>query len=281
MNSLLPTPPKDEEEEEAVLLHSANPNQVTISMTVPVPEAPDPVVIEAPADDPPTEPVAEALIEAPLPEPVAEDTVSEEVPAVPDVAEAAGAAAEAQADAAIEAAEAAGLDMAAVEAEYLNSGGELSPETMARLVEVMGRVNVSSQQVASYFRGLKALQEVRTLKAQMALGGSEALDATLAWARDNLTEQDLAGYNAMADGPDDEQYIKTLRLLHSQYREASMVGGDRVQADTGSAPAGQLISSQAELAERLGDPSLAASPAKQKELQELLRLSVERGFYKG
>lgn len=300
MNSVLPVTPEDEEEKEAVLEHPGNPNQVTISMTVPIPEVQETVVVEAPPVDaapipdpvplPEPESTPESVSEVPeAAEPAPDEPPVEEVgevvetdpEPVSDVAEAAGAAAEAEAEVAIEAAEAAGLDMAAVEAEYIANGGELSPETLAHIVDVMGKVNVSEQQVAAYFRGLKALQEVRTLKAQMALGGADVLDATLAWARDNLNDQDLAGYNAMADGPDDEQYIKAIRLLHTQYRESSMVGGERVQADTGGAPVGEMISSQSELAERLADPAVATSLTKQKELQELLRRSVEQGFYKG
>lgn len=88
---------------------------------------------------------------------------------------------------------AAGLDMAALSAEFAERG-ELSPESF----KALEAVGISRQLVDSYIAGVRAVGDKQRQDLAASVGGEDTLQAIMDWGRFNLSPQEQAAWDATA-----------------------------------------------------------------------------------
>jgi hypothetical protein len=128
-------------------------------------------------------------------------------------------------DDAAAAAQKAGLDMAALNAEFAEKG-DLTPETRTKL-ETAG---YPKEMVDSYIEGQKALASKYHAAAQEAAGSKENLDTMLDWASKHFTPKEAEVFNKATASGDVEQLKFAVSALKSRYSAAE---GEKPQLLTG------------------------------------------------
>ena len=177
----------------------------------------------------------------------------------------------------------AGLDYQAIVNEYQTTG-YIKPETKDALRKAVEKAGLPPELVDQYFVNLKAQEALLVNKAYEIAGGKDAYEEMGAWARENLTPEEIETFSSMAKTGSPDQALLAVKLLHGQWRQAAMEGGQRMRASSGSSGSGsqsKLFHSMAELAEAQKDPNYAISPTLQREVQERLQRSIAAGVFKG
>lgn len=128
-------------------------------------------------------------------------------------------------EAATTAVEKAGLDMESLQAEY-SKEGKLSDESVAKLE----KAGITKAQLDQYIEGQKAQATLYTQSLAEAVGGTDALNETLKWAADALTESEITAANAALTSGNAEQAKLVLaglnsRRLQATGEEPTLVGG--------------------------------------------------------
>lgn len=172
-------------------------------------------------------------------------------------------------EAATEAAKKAGVDMAALSAEYAEKG-ELSEATLKDL-ESKG---FDRPTVDAYIEGQKALGAKMVAAASEAVGGEENLKATLAWAKANLSEEAIAAYDKTIDGGDLATIDLAVRGLYSQFVAAegkapTLVTGEQATGEKGAV----AFTSTEQVRAAMSDPRYAKDAAYRKQVANRLAVS--------
>jgi hypothetical protein len=159
----------------------------------------------------------------------------------------------------------AGLDMAALNAEFA-AEGKLSEASMAALANS----GIDQATVDSYIAGRQALQEKFSSEAMAETpGGAEKYPEMIAWAKANMTDAEIAAYNTA---------VSSGNLAQAKLAVAGL--GARFAADVGSEPnliggapgasAGDVFESTAQLTAAMKDPRYTSDPAYRNAVREKL-----------
>lgn len=149
----------------------------------------------------------------------------------------------------------------------LSEKGALSPDSYKEL-EAMGH---SKQVVDTYLQGLQQQQEA----ALAPVGGKENYSKVLAWAKDNLTPEEITSFDSAVNGP--QQKI-ALEWINSKYSAAQGPGKPQriVQGNIpGTAPAAQGFRSSAEQIAAMSDPRYKTDPAYRDSVAKRLAATTE------
>lgn len=150
----------------------------------------------------------------------------------------------------------AGLDMAALNAEFATEG-KLSEASLAALA----KTGIDQATVDSYIAGRQALQDKFSSEAMAETpGGAEKYTDMVTWAKANMTEAEITAYNTA---------VTSGNLAQAKLAVAGL--GARFSADVGSEPtllggapgagSGDVYESRAQLTAAMKDPKYAADPA--------------------
>jgi hypothetical protein len=140
--------------------------------------------------------------------------------------------------------------------------GEWDPEVV-NAVENMNPVDVANMflenqqtQQQSAFQATESDIE----QIQQAVGGSDEYQSMIQWAGQNLSEQEVAMYDAVMDRGDPLAMFFAAQALNARYQDAVGYDGEML---TGSAPrnANDAFRSQAELVAAMSDPRYDKDPA--------------------
>ena len=157
--------------------------------------------------------------------------------------------AQAAAEGAEGAVNAAGLDLASLEAKYSEKG-----EIDATDYEALAKVGISKGMVDSYIAGQVAIGEALTQRVYSHVGGKETLDAMVGWAAEGgLTTDEVAAFNQTIDTGNEAQVKLALDGLKAKYAAAGLntpklIGGGRDGA------ANDVYRSPAEMMRDMNDP---------------------------
>lgn len=164
--------------------------------------------------------------------------------------------------------EGAGLDWAALNTEYAESG-KLSEETYASL-EKAGLPRV---EVDTYIRGKQADADAYDAAVYGTAGGTEAYGSLIEWAKTNLTDAEKIAFNESVTSGNPAKAklaVEALAGRHAAKRGAppsSLLNGKK--AATGVQP----FKSQVEVTAAMRSPAYKSDPAFRAEVVERLRLS--------
>jgi hypothetical protein len=175
------------------------------------------------------------------------------------------------AEVAVKAVADAGLDMAALEAEYAENG-KLSEDSLTKL-EGKG---LTRDQVDAYIKGQEARgAQLRTEFSTIA-GGEDRLKAVYEWAASNMDAKDLANYNGFIDAGNTDGAKLMLKGIVASYEA---VNGREPQLITGEAARGQGIApyeSSAQMVKDMSSKEYETDPAFRKKVEQ--RLSVTKAW---
>ena len=152
--------------------------------------------------------------------------------------------------------------------------GEWDPEVVDKVE------NMSPVDVANMFLENQQAQQQSTPQAtesdieqiQQAVGGSEEYRSMIEWAGQNLTEQEVAMYDAVMDRGDPLAMFFAAQALNARYQDAVGYDGEML---TGSAPrnTADVFRSQAELVAAMSDPRYDKDPAYRADIADKLERS--------
>ena len=141
---------------------------------------------------------------------------------------------------------------------------EANPSDIANMyLEYRSKTEASNEPVQMTAEFADSLRE--------SVGGDQQYNQMLGWAGENLTDQEIASYDAIMDKGDPEAAYWAVQALSYRYRDANGVEGDLVQ---GKPPGpGNTFRSQAELVEAMSDPRYDKDPAYRRDLMRRLENS--------
>ncbi len=152
--------------------------------------------------------------------------------------------------------------------------GEWDPEIVNQVE------NMSPVDVANMFLENQQAQQQSTPQAtesdieqiQQAVGGSEEYRSMIEWAGQNLTEQEVAMYDAVMDRGDPLAMFFAAQALNARYQDAVGYDGEML---TGTAPrnTADVFRSQAELVAAMSDPRYDKDPAYRADIADKLERS--------
>ena len=165
--------------------------------------------------------------------------------------------------------------------------GELSEETREAVVKQIFAPGVpkaqQEQYLATFEAGLKAMGEAATRSAFDIVGGQEAYESMKAWAASNLSEAEIAAFDADALGTDMGRRDTAIRGLHARAQQASGSEPDfepNLAHDGGRGAGEPIIGSRQELARIQATEEYRTDPAVRAKVERQLRQSMATGKYK-
>jgi hypothetical protein len=154
--------------------------------------------------------------------------------------------------------------------------GQLSPEDYSQLQEA----GFSQEMVDAYLSGLQykaaqdtalTVKEITAIKQQY--GGEKGYSEMLEWAADNLSEEEIKGFNEIVTGNSTMSAVRmAVSGLHAKYTsktgvEPKLIGGRATKTST------DRFESTAQLVEAMKDPRYQADPAYRRKIEDKLSRS--------
>jgi len=152
--------------------------------------------------------------------------------------------------------------------------GEWDPEIVSK-VEGMNAVDVANmflEKGGAQQQQAPQATESDIEQIQEAVGGAGEYRNMIQWAGQNLSEQEVAMYDAVMDRGDPLAMFFAAQALNARYQDAVGYDGEML---TGSAPrnAGDTFRSQAELVAAMSDPRYDRDPAYRADVADKLERS--------
>lgn len=175
--------------------------------------------------------------------------------------------------AAAEAALKAGVDVQALNEEYVRNGGKLSDETMKKLADK----GITAPMVNGYIEGLKASASADRARLVDAMNGREAdLEAIYEWAGTNMTPTEISGYNNLVTGPNRNIDAALIYLDSMVSRYNASLGKDPMTPVVGTGtPAvhgAQPFADQGEMVAAISDPRYRTNDAYRANVEARIKL---------
>lgn len=172
-------------------------------------------------------------------------------------------------EAAEQAVEKAGLDMAALNTEYATSG-KLSDETYTKLAQA----GITKDLADGYIEGQKARAEKYGNTLAEAVGGRETLDAMFQWAGANLEADEITAINSTLQSMNEASAKLVLQGLQARFTESvgktpQFVNGTAAPARGGLQP----FSSPNAMADAMADKRYGVDPEYTQEVYRRADLS--------
>lgn len=167
----------------------------------------------------------------------------------------------------------AGFKLETLASEMQANGGKLTDATM----QALAAKGITALMVETYVSGIRQQATADRAELLTVLNGNEAdLKTLYEWAAVNLSKEELAGYNALVEGP--TRNIPAAKLMLDSFvnryngaygkEPATSVTGVTVPTATGPKPFGD----RSEMVAAMADPRYSKSPAYRAEVEK--RLSV-------
>lgn len=132
----------------------------------------------------------------------------------------------------------------------LATKGQLSPESYTAL-EAKG---YTKDFVDTYIQGQKAIRQLEAAQVIQKIGGQAQLDATMKWAKANLSKQEQASFNAAISAADVDAQALLLRGLMAR----AGINSASVMGTNSPAPQNVPFASEAEYQAAMNDPRYTA-----------------------
>lgn len=170
--------------------------------------------------------------------------------------------------AADDAVKSAGLDMGSLQAEY-DETGELSDESYAALE----KAGIPRDMVDAYIEGLEARATAYSSSMKALVGGDEAYDAMIEWAKNNLTDDEIEAYDDAVNSFDPKTAKAAVQGLNARMQLAE--GSPPARRVDGRGVSSDVYESQAQIEADMNDPRYASDEAfRQKVYAKMARSNI-------
>lgn len=168
--------------------------------------------------------------------------------------------------------EAAGISSEALEefsAEFFQNG-DLSEESLARIETEFGIPQDISK---AYVDGQKAMVTQAQDSIFNEVGGKETYTDMLSWARDNMSEADIAAYDAAIISNDIHTAKMVAKGLHAQYAAANGQAPNLTRGNASPTGGGEGYQSWQQVSADMQNPKYGTDPAFRQQVQNKLAVS--------
>lgn len=169
-------------------------------------------------------------------------------------------------------AEATGMSVESIQGyteEFMESG-ELSDESFQQIQEQFG---IPEEISRAYVEGQKALIEQSQGAIFNEVGGQESYNEMIEWAGENLSEEEIAAYDATMDSGDINATMMAARGLAARYAQANGSNPSLLRGAAPSTKGGNPFRSWNQVSEAMRDPRYTKDPAFRQEVQDRLSIS--------
>lgn len=171
-------------------------------------------------------------------------------------------------EAADEAVKSAGLDMGSLQAEY-DEAGELSDASY----EALEKAGIPRDMVDAYIEGLEARATAYSSSMKAVVGGDEAYDAMIEWAKNNLTDDEIEAYDDAVNSFDPKTAKAAVQGLNARMQLAE--GAPPARRVDGRGVSSDAYESQAQIEADMNDPRYASDEAfRQKVYAKMARSNI-------
>jgi hypothetical protein len=165
-----------------------------------------------------------------------------------------------------------GLDLAALNSEYAENGA-LSDDTLTAL-EAKG---YPRNMIEGYIAGQKALGQAFQATLAAEVGGSDALTSMLEWAGTNLSDAQVAAYNAAVQSGNADLAKLALHGLKASYDSANGSEPKLIQGEQMAAPGVKAFESTTQIVDAMRDPRYARDPEYRRQVEARVSASAVIG----
>lgn len=154
--------------------------------------------------------------------------------------------------------------------EWMKSGGQLSEKTVNEISKSHNLSPEDVQAVASMF--VQQSQAEVTAMVE-SVGGQEQFDTIKSWARDNLSDEEIAQYNTALGSGQKETMSMALKALSAQYKEANGSDSKLLQGKSVSDSMDGTYPTMEEAMADIANPKYKTSAAFRKKVEEKMARS--------
>ena len=158
--------------------------------------------------------------------------------------------------------ESSGLDMESLNKEF-SEEGKLGEESYNKLE----KAGISKEIVDQFIAGQQAIAEKTASEVRGIVGGDEQYGMMITWAKDNLSESEIAAYNTAVNNPDIETVKLAVSGLQSRY-QASEGKDPSLVKGTASGTGEGGYTSWAQVTKDMADDRYSKDPAFQAEVKQ-------------
>ncbi len=177
-----------------------------------------------------------------------------------------------------EAAEAMGLDYRGYYQEYMETG-DLSTESRQPILEKLEQAGLPAELLDEYLDGVRARLAEGRQQAYDVVGGEESYGQMIAWARENLSQEEADAFDAAVQNPATAKLA--IKGLYADYQSSGSAAERSMRAPGGTTQQGLApIRSRAELAAIVGSERYKSDPAYREEVHRRLESSRNSGQYR-
>jgi hypothetical protein len=156
----------------------------------------------------------------------------------------------------------------------LQTTGKLSDETKAALKKSH---NVNDAVINSFVAGFQAQQTLTTARLAQAVGGREALESAIKWAKANMPEEALSNFREALKGPNAELVLAGVKArMGAQATPAPKKGAIEGATGVKNQPAVKPFASSMEMTKAIRDPRYKADPEFRASVEARIRASHRR-----
>jgi len=160
--------------------------------------------------------------------------------------------------------------------DEFDANGKLSDETVEALSQLDSKDLIDTyQRLQSQYEDDSTTYEPLTSDnvdaIQNAVGGQEAYNQMVGWAKENFTTEEIAAYDSALEQGDLNTINFGLQAMYYRYQDAVGYDGEMIQGKTAQAVDG--FRSQQEVVRAMGDPRYDNDPAYRKDVYDKLERS--------
>lgn len=158
--------------------------------------------------------------------------------------------------------------------QEFDSSGELSEEAIEKLGSMDSKELIKAYLKYNAQSQAQSLQQSAVTDIQASIGGPEAYSEMIAWAGNNLSESEIADFNAVTATNNPVAIKFAVQALNSRFKEGA--GNEAELITRGKRAASvQGYRSHAELARDIADPRYSKDPAFRADVEKKLSVSPD------
>ncbi len=171
-----------------------------------------------------------------------------------------------------------GFDPVALSREIAATGG-INADTKAALSKKLEKAGLPASMVDEYISGQNALKDAAVKDVMSVAGGEKGFQEMAGWARENLSDAELAAFSNIMLTADINTAKLTVGNLYARYKGDAAIPGSRMKGSTGTG-GGDIYHSWEQQIAAQKDARYAKDPAYRAEVERKIERTLKAGGYR-